>query len=87
LFNGQIRDIYEHRDANQYVIGIPFNSTNKFQVHINRMENDPRRFVLTMKGAPEIIFAHCTTITSMIQQVFSSLFFFFFFYFEGDLIC
>lgn len=29
------------------------------------MENDPKRFVLTMKGAPEIIFARCSTITRM----------------------
>ena len=30
------------------------------------MENDPKRFILTMKGAPEIIIARCTTIVGMI---------------------
>jgi len=60
-FFQKIRDINEHRQAHPYVIGIPFNSTNKFQLHIHRMERK-NQFVLVMKGAPEVIFARCSTI-------------------------
>lgn len=56
-----LRDIYEHRDANPIVCEIPFNSTNKFALSIRRMESNPQRFVLVMKGAPEIILTRCST--------------------------
>jgi len=64
-FNQAIRDIYEHRDANPRVCQIPFNSTTKWQISINRMEQDTDRFVMTIKGAPEVIWGLCTHIAEL----------------------
>ena len=56
------------REINQKVLEIPFNSTNKYHVSIyetdtvNGTDNDSRRYLLVMKGAPERIFERCSTI-------------------------
>jgi len=64
-FNHSLRDIYEHRDANPRVAQIPFNSTNKWALSINRMEQDLDRFVITVKGAPEIVWKLCNKIAGV----------------------
>lgn len=43
------------------VTEIPFNSTNKYQVSIHEVENEPN-YLLVMKGAPERIFERCSKI-------------------------
>merc|ERR1712051_1066746 len=56
-------NIIDYRDKNKKVCEIPFNSTNKFQVSIHRVD-DPNedRHLLVMKGAPERILERCTSI-------------------------
>merc|ERR1712115_279248 len=56
-------NVMGYRDANKKVCGIPFNSTNKFQVSIHETD-DPsdQRYLLVMKGAPERILERCATI-------------------------
>ncbi len=56
-------NVIAYRRDNRKVCEIPFNSTNKFQVSIHEMDNaqDPRH-LLVMKGAPERILEHCSTI-------------------------
>ena len=51
------------RKSNKMIVEIPFNSTNKYQVSIHELEdpNDPR-YLLVMKGAPELIVDGCSTI-------------------------
>ena len=39
------------------MIGIPFNSRNKYQASVHLMEDGVHRLV--MKGAPEIVFSRC----------------------------
>mmetsp|Transcript_53455 Transcript_53455/g.64440 ORF Transcript_53455/g.64440 Transcript_53455/m.64440 type:complete len:1294 (+) Transcript_53455:176-4057(+) len=39
---------------------IPFNSKNKYQVHIHEMPNSQKQHVVQMKGAPERIISRCT---------------------------
>ncbi|XP_069497107.1 potassium-transporting ATPase alpha chain 2-like [Ambystoma mexicanum] len=55
--------VIELRKRNLKVSEIPFNSSNKFQLSIHRVE-DPseKRFLMVMKGAPERILDRCTTI-------------------------
>lgn len=56
-------DVMEIRRRNHKVVEIPFNSTNKFQLSIHRMEDpNDKRFLLVMKGAPERILEKCSTI-------------------------
>ena len=56
-------NIMDYRAKNNKVCEIPFNSTNKFQVSIHRVD-DPNedRHLLVMKGAPERILERCTSI-------------------------
>ena len=56
-------NIVEYRAKNNKVCEIPFNSSNKFQVSIHRLD-DPNedRHLLVMKGAPERILERCTSI-------------------------
>jgi sodium/potassium-transporting ATPase subunit alpha len=51
-------DVLCFRSANPKVAEIPFNSTNKYQVSVHKLEND---YLLVMKGAPEIIIERCST--------------------------
>ena len=63
-----LRDISEYRGSNPVEFMIPFNSKNKYQVHVHCQENwqngvgsennDGPRVVL-MKGAPERVIARC----------------------------
>ena len=47
----------EVRQQNPKMIGIPFNSRNKYQASVHLMEEGTHRLV--MKGAPEIVFSRC----------------------------
>ncbi|XP_038609518.1 potassium-transporting ATPase alpha chain 2 [Tachyglossus aculeatus] len=56
-------DVMGIRQRNHKVSEIPFNSTNKFQLSIHETEDqDDRRLLLVMKGAPERILERCSTI-------------------------
>uniref|UniRef100_A0A7E4ZUQ9 Sodium/potassium-transporting ATPase subunit alpha n=1 Tax=Panagrellus redivivus TaxID=6233 RepID=A0A7E4ZUQ9_PANRE len=52
-------DVHVMRQANPKVAEIPFNSANKYQVSIHKRPKGP--FLLVMKGAPEQIYARCST--------------------------
>ena len=54
-------DAMEFRNKHMKITEIPFNSTNKYQVSIHEIENEPF-YLLVMKGAPERIFERCSTI-------------------------
>ena len=56
-----MKDSASFRETNPKLIEIPFNSKNKYQVSVHDLEKSGR-FVLVMKGAPEIIFEKCSTI-------------------------
>ncbi|CAM9799376.1 unnamed protein product [Pylaiella littoralis] len=57
------RDIDEYRAANPNIFKIPFNSKNKYQVHVVKQEDKPdgERLVV-MKGAPERIIDRCSEV-------------------------
>ncbi|XP_015242278.1 PREDICTED: sodium/potassium-transporting ATPase subunit alpha-2-like [Cyprinodon variegatus] len=59
LCSGSVRDL---RDRNPKVAEIPFNSTNKYQLSIHEVEDNPSGHLLVMKGAPERILDRCSTI-------------------------
>ena len=50
----------EVRQQNPKMIGIPFNSRNKYQASVHLMEDG--RHMLVMKGAPEIVFKRCSIL-------------------------
>eukprot|EP00092_Neocalanus_flemingeri_P107949 GFUD01138573.1.p1 GENE.GFUD01138573.1~~GFUD01138573.1.p1 ORF type:complete len:1018 (+),score=307.35 GFUD01138573.1:120-3173(+) len=52
-------DTDKRRGASPKLIGIPFNSRNKYQASVHV---DEEKHVLVMKGAPEIVFDKCETI-------------------------
>ena len=56
-------DILDFRKANKRGCTIPFNSTNKYMVSINRV-GETHDNVLLMKGAPERIFDRCVSIVN-----------------------
>ena len=49
------------REANPKVAEIPFNSSNKYQVSVHDVDKGGK-YLLVMKGAPEIVFKRCKTI-------------------------
>ncbi|XP_006895523.1 PREDICTED: sodium/potassium-transporting ATPase subunit alpha-4 [Elephantulus edwardii] len=55
------RSVKSMREKNPKVAEIPFNSTNKYQMSIHLMENNPNAHMLLMKGAPERIFEFCSS--------------------------
>ena len=57
------RDVDEYRAANPNIFKIPFNSKNKYQVHVVKQEDKPdgERLVV-MKGAPERIIDRCSEV-------------------------
>ncbi|KAM6217233.1 sodium/potassium-transporting ATPase subunit alpha-4-like [Rhynchocyon petersi] len=55
------RPVREMREKNPKVAEIPFNSTNKYQMSIHILEDNPETHVLLMKGAPERILDFCTS--------------------------
>ncbi|KAM4728672.1 sodium/potassium-transporting ATPase subunit alpha-2 isoform 1-T1 [Anableps anableps] len=59
LCSGSVRDM---RARNPKVAEIPFNSTNKYQLSIHEVEENPSGHLLVMKGAPERILDRCSTI-------------------------
>ncbi|XP_014908626.1 sodium/potassium-transporting ATPase subunit alpha-2-like isoform X2 [Poecilia latipinna] len=59
LCSGSVRDM---RARNPKVGEIPFNSTNKYQLSIHEVEDNPSGHLLVMKGAPERILDRCSTI-------------------------
>ncbi|XP_071777684.2 sodium/potassium-transporting ATPase subunit alpha-2 [Centroberyx gerrardi] len=56
---GSVRNM---RARNPKVAEIPFNSTNKYQLSIHELEDNPSGHILVMKGAPERILDRCSTI-------------------------
>uniref|UniRef100_A0A8C5EJG9 Sodium/potassium-transporting ATPase subunit alpha n=1 Tax=Gouania willdenowi TaxID=441366 RepID=A0A8C5EJG9_GOUWI len=54
--------VREMRGRNHKVAEIPFNSTNKYQLSIHEVEDNPSGHILVMKGAPERILDRCSTI-------------------------
>ncbi|KAJ1133374.1 hypothetical protein NDU88_011669 [Pleurodeles waltl] len=61
--------VMELRARNLKMAEIPFNSTNKFQLSIHRLEDpNEKRYLLVMKGAPERILDRCTTIMMAGQE-------------------
>jgi sodium/potassium-transporting ATPase subunit alpha len=58
-----IGNVVEYRKKNKKIVEIPFNSTNKYQVSIHELMDDPNNpYLLVMKGAPERILERCSTI-------------------------
>uniref|UniRef100_A0A7R9U5E7 Cation-transporting P-type ATPase N-terminal domain-containing protein n=1 Tax=Pinguiococcus pyrenoidosus TaxID=172671 RepID=A0A7R9U5E7_9STRA len=57
-FCHEFRDIEDYRATNPVVIEIPFNSKNKYQAHVHKLEDGSR--AVLMKGAPERIIDRCT---------------------------
>ncbi|CAM9356690.1 unnamed protein product [Discosporangium mesarthrocarpum] len=55
------RDVNEYRDACPNLFKIPFNSKNKYQVHVTTQEDKPEALVV-MKGAPERIIDRCSDV-------------------------
>ncbi|XP_013868506.1 sodium/potassium-transporting ATPase subunit alpha-2 [Austrofundulus limnaeus] len=56
------------RERNPKVAEIPFNSTNKYQISIHEVEDNPSGHLLVMKGAPERILDRCSTIMFQGQE-------------------
>ena len=59
------KNILDFRSKRTKVVEIPFNSTNKYQVSIHKKsdeDDDVRKHLLVMKGAPERILDRCSTI-------------------------
>uniref|UniRef100_A0A672JPZ0 Sodium/potassium-transporting ATPase subunit alpha n=1 Tax=Salarias fasciatus TaxID=181472 RepID=A0A672JPZ0_SALFA len=56
---GSVRDM---RSRNPKVAEVPFNSTNKYQLSVHEVEDNPSGHILVMKGAPERILDRCSTI-------------------------
>ncbi|AWP03656.1 Na+/K+ ATPase alpha subunit isoform 2 [Scophthalmus maximus] len=50
------------RARNRKVAEVPFNSTNKYQLSVHEVEDNPSGHILVMKGAPERILDRCSTI-------------------------
>jgi len=58
-----IGKVSEFRKRNKKIMEIPFNSTNKYQVSIHELADEPGNpYLLVMKGAPERILERCSTI-------------------------
>ena len=55
-------NVSEYRQTNPKIAEIPFNSTNKYQVSIHETNDNDKRYLLVMKGAPERIIEKCKTI-------------------------
>merc|ERR1712172_2107 len=59
------KNILDFRSKRTKAVEIPFNSTNKYQVSIHKKsdeDDDVRKHLLVMKGAPERILDRCSTI-------------------------
>jgi len=57
-----IEPIHIQRERAPKIFEIPFNSTNKWQLSIHKVEGE-KNLIVMMKGAPERIFDRCTTIS------------------------
>ncbi|XP_054716444.1 sodium/potassium-transporting ATPase subunit alpha-like [Uloborus diversus] len=57
----EVGNAVDVRQKNFKVCEVPFNSTNKYHVTINKLEDDSG-FILCVKGAPEKILDMCSTI-------------------------
>ncbi|KAM6948789.1 sodium/potassium-transporting ATPase subunit alpha-2 [Aplochiton taeniatus] len=62
-------DVRAMRDKNTKVGEIPFNSTNKYQLSIHEVEDNPSGHLLVMKGAPERILDRCSSIMINGQEI------------------
>jgi magnesium-transporting ATPase (P-type) len=60
----QLINVHEFRRRYNIIFEIPFNSKRKYHLVIARMHSigNKCRYLLLIKGAPEIIIKHCTRI-------------------------
>lgn len=68
-FCNQVQPIEAYQEASPKVFEIPFNSTNKWQLSIHKVEirvgdKMKERRLLVMKGAPEILMSKCSHVLS-----------------------
>ncbi|CAM9196343.1 unnamed protein product [Choristocarpus tenellus] len=62
-FTQSFRDTDEYRASNPNLFKIPFNSKNKYQVHVVKQEGkDQGERLVVMKGAPERIIDRCSEV-------------------------
>nr|XP_049706808.1 sodium/potassium-transporting ATPase subunit alpha [Helicoverpa armigera] len=64
----QYNDPITVRKNNPKVAEIPFNSLNKYQVSVH-LDTSLGQFIVMMKGAPEIIFARCSTVATDTKDI------------------
>jgi len=65
-----IGKVQEFRKRNKKIMEVPFNSTNKYQVSIHELPDEPGNpYLLVMKGAPERILERCSTILTNGQEI------------------
>lgn len=57
-----IRDIMSYRASCERVFSVPFNSSNKWMMSINKQENPSAPMVLMVKGAPERVMNMCANV-------------------------
>jgi sodium/potassium-transporting ATPase subunit alpha len=59
-----IKGVQNYRDNNPKILEIPFNSLHKYQasIHSTLKQDNNDRFLVVMKGAPEVIISKCTQI-------------------------
>ena len=60
-FAQPLHDVVEYRQRNKRVTSIPFNSTNKWMLSVNRNEDPLKVHEVYVKGAPERILNMCAT--------------------------
>jgi len=60
-FVDPLRSITEFRSTCKRLFAIPFNSSNKWMLSVNKQENSDAA-LLTMKGAPERVLAMCSSV-------------------------
>ena len=57
-----LRNIIEMRTANKRQVSIPFNSSNKWMLSLNEKEEEPGKYIVLIKGAPERVMNMCTAV-------------------------
>jgi len=53
------QDVEAYRNSNPKVHEIPFNSSNKWQLTIHKMEEEGGKHVMYLKGAPDVLLSKC----------------------------
>lgn len=68
-FSEKISPIGPYRSANEQVMTIPFNSTNKYMITCNKVAEDTEQLRLCMKGAPERVMDRCSKMATSAGDV------------------